>query len=113
MQQLLPMLHECTKVIMRRIVTWTLVNLCRGKPRPNFELVRPSIPYLELLARTSDNELLTDACWALSYLSDGPNEAILTVIESGVLKTLVSLLSNASTAVQIPALRTLSLEMTR
>jgi hypothetical protein len=40
-----------------------------------------------------DEEVLTDACWALSYLSDGTDDKIQSVIESGVLPRLVELLT--------------------
>ncbi len=36
--------------------------------------------------------MLTDACWALSYISDGPNDKIQAVIEAGVCQRLVELL---------------------
>ena len=49
--------------------------------------------------------MLTDACWALSYLSDGPNDKIQAVIEAGVCRRLVELLAHASPKVQTPALR--------
>ncbi|RHN58676.1 hypothetical protein MtrunA17_Chr4g0004921 [Medicago truncatula] len=50
---------------------------------------------------------MADACWALSYLSDGTNDKIQAVIEAGVCGRLVELLSNPSPSVVIPALRTL------
>ena len=69
---------------MLRNATWTLSNFCRGKPQPEFGTVRPALPTLAQLIYSPDEEVLTDACWALSYLSDGPNEKIQAVIEAGV-----------------------------
>jgi importin subunit alpha-1 len=69
-------------------------------------MVRPALPTLSQLIFSPDEEVLTDACWALSYLSDGPNEKIQAVIEAGVCRRLVELLLNPSPAVQTPALRT-------
>jgi hypothetical protein len=106
MQPLLSQLNQNTKLSMLRNATWTLSNFCRGKPQPDFEMVRPALPTLGQLIFSPDEEVLTDACWALSYLSDGPNEKIQAVIEAGVCNRLIELLLNPSPAVQTPALRT-------
>lgn len=106
MQPLLAQLHQHAKLSMLRNATWTLSNFCRGKPQPDFEMVRPALPTLAQLIFSPDEEVLTDSCWALSYLSDGPNEKIQAVIEAGVCRRLVELLLNPSPAVQTPALRT-------
>jgi Armadillo/beta-catenin-like repeat len=100
MQPLLMQLHQNSKLTMLRNATWTLSNFCRGKPQPDFELVRPALPTLAQLIFSPDEEVLTDSCWALSYLSDGPNEKIQAVIEAGVCRRLVELLLNPSPAVQ-------------
>lgn len=54
--------------------------------------VRPALPALERLVHSTDEEVLTDACWALSYLSDGTNDKIQAVIEAGVCPRLIELL---------------------
>ncbi|KAL6564141.1 hypothetical protein OROMI_015591 [Orobanche minor] len=94
------------KLSMLRNATWTLSNFCRGKPQPEFEQVKLALPALNLLLRSSDKEVVTDACWALSYLSDGVNEKIQAVIDAGVCPRLVELLQHPSPSVLIPALRT-------
>lgn len=60
---------------------------------------------LTKLIYSLDDEVLIDACWAISYLSDGSNDKIQAVIESGVCRRLVDLLMHNSTSVQTPALR--------
>jgi hypothetical protein len=103
---LLEQLNEHSKLTMLRNATWTLSNFCRGKPQPQFDQLRDALPALARLVHSSDEEVLTDACWALSYLSDGTNDKIQAVIEAGVCRRLVELLGRPTPSVLIPALRT-------
>lgn len=74
-----------TGLVMELLQPWGQSLLC-------FQQVSPCLPVLSRLLFSSDSDLLADACWALSYLSDGPNEKIQAVIDSGVCRRLVELL---------------------
>ena len=52
-----------------------------------------------------DKDVLSGACWALSYLTDGSNDKIQKVVDCGVVPRLVALLATSEVTVLTPALR--------
>ncbi len=52
--------------------SWTLTNLCRGRPLPQFSKIKRAISSLaKVLVENVIDDILADVCWAFSYLSDG------------------------------------------
>eukprot|EP00010_Vexillifera_abyssalis_P004360 CAMPEP_0201552508 /NCGR_PEP_ID=MMETSP0173_2-20130828/16758_1 /ASSEMBLY_ACC=CAM_ASM_000268 /TAXON_ID=218659 /ORGANISM="Vexillifera sp., Strain DIVA3 564/2" /LENGTH=516 /DNA_ID=CAMNT_0047963007 /DNA_START=69 /DNA_END=1616 /DNA_ORIENTATION=- len=105
LQPLIKCIHLARRPTMLRNATWTLSNFCRGKPAPEFALIAPALPTLARLLHAKDDEILTDTCWALSYISEGCNTQIQAVIDTGAVPRLVELLGHPSFSVQTPALR--------
>ncbi len=105
----MPLLLDCFGDLSRkslvRTAAWALSNFCRGRPQPSFDVVQPALGVLGSLINGDDPELLADVCWALSYLSHGPNDRIQAVLDTGVLPRLVQLLDHHEVTVQTPALR--------
>ncbi|KAL7082169.1 hypothetical protein ACP275_14G082600 [Erythranthe tilingii] len=97
---------EHTRVVIEHGAVPNFVQLLSSASDDVREQVRPALPVLQQLIHLNDEEVLTDACWALSYLSDGTNDKIQAVIEAGVCPRLVELLLHPSPTVLVPALRT-------
>lgn len=103
---LLNIKHAATDSLLGN-ATWTLSNFCRGKPQPQIESIQPALPYLAKLITHPKLDIVGDACWALSYISDGEDNRIQACLDQKVVPTLVRLLSAEKVSVVTPALRTL------
>ena len=89
-----------------RNIVWLMSNLCRNKnPTPPFEKVKQMLPALAKLLEHGDKMILSDVCWALSYVTDDTPEKIQAVVNSGCVERLVLLLSCDDPSIVTPALR--------
>lgn len=102
---LVALLGRSPAIDEQRHISWSIANLCRGKPRPALEKVSGALPVLAHLLAHDDDEVSTDACWGLSYACDGPNERIDAVLATGVLPALVMKMGSSDATVVTPALR--------
>ena len=93
---------------MTRNASWTLSNLVRGKPKPEDLIVYTALPSLaQVIKDNSVEDILTDVCWALSYISDQGDDRIPHIINTEITERLVNLLDHENVAIAIPCLRIL------
>ncbi|GAU33882.1 hypothetical protein TSUD_66690 [Trifolium subterraneum] len=97
---------ENTKVVIDHGAVPQFVALLNSPNNEVRDQVRPALPVLRRLILSRDQEVLTNASWALSYLSDSTNDKIQEIIEADVYNRLVQLLHHPSASVLIPAVRT-------
>uniref|UniRef100_A0A8R1DER7 Importin subunit alpha n=1 Tax=Caenorhabditis japonica TaxID=281687 RepID=A0A8R1DER7_CAEJA len=90
-----------------RTIAWAFSNMCRHKqPHAPLEVLRVLSKGLATLVQHKDRQVRQDACWAVSYLTDGPDEQIELARDCGVLPNIVKFFLEAESLVA-PALRTL------
>ncbi|KAI6685153.1 hypothetical protein NL676_031066 [Syzygium grande] len=100
---------------VREQAVWALGNIAGDSPNCRDHVlsggalvpVMPALPALRHLINSEDVEVLIDACWALSFISDGSNQNIQFVIEAGVCPRLLELLVHPSPKVLVPTLQAL------
>jgi tetratricopeptide (TPR) repeat protein len=96
---------QSTSARVLNSTVWTVSQLCRAVPRPSVEVLRPVLPVLtQLLVTAGDEEVLVDACWAISYLAE--DFAYLEVVcQPEIVKVVVNLLDHPSNGVRTAAVR--------
>lgn len=71
LQALMLNIQHPETVTLLQNATWALSNFCRGKPSPPVSVAQPLLPALAWLLNQTDKNVLSDALWGLSYLTDG------------------------------------------
>lgn len=98
---------EITTPFLQNIV-WLMSNLCRNKnPPPPFNKILPMLPILVNYLNHPDLTVVSDICWAFSYISDDDEINIQSIIDVGALPQLIRILDIDNPNVITPALRTI------
>ncbi|XP_031617394.1 importin subunit alpha [Contarinia nasturtii] len=103
---LLEILQEEQPLSFLRNIVWLMSNLCRNKnPAPPADKVKLMLPALARFLLHFDTQILTDAAWAISYVTDEDSDRIQAVIDTGCVPHLVKLLDHIENSIVVPALR--------
>ncbi|ETO10416.1 hypothetical protein RFI_26958, partial [Reticulomyxa filosa] len=80
LDKLIPRLEGLNNVTNRkqlsllRTACWALSNYCRGKPAPPRVVIEKCLPALMPFLMSTDGDILQDASWAFSYLTDNDDD---------------------------------------
>jgi len=109
-------LREKSQLSLLQHLAWTFSNVCRRKenrpyPPPVQQqdaIARQCLPALAKLLSHSDPEIITDACWGISYLTESGSDKIIEAVVKAddVIPRLVHLLGSPVRNVITPSLRT-------
>ncbi|VDM37640.1 unnamed protein product [Toxocara canis] len=89
-----------------RTLAWTYSNMCRyKKPSLPLAVFRRLVPGIVKLISHSDRQSRQDACWALSYFTDGPDEQIRVASDANCLPYLIPLVQSTNDGEVAPAIR--------
>lgn len=88
-----------------RTAAWAAAVVCRGQPPVRIVVVEAILPTVKVLLSLTDPNILSEACWALAHMTNGPCEGVETVLKAGVLSRVAVLLMHEDVRVRVPALR--------
>eukprot|EP00051_Salpingoeca_urceolata_P022821 m.379180 g.379180 ORF g.379180 m.379180 type:complete len:514 (-) comp20027_c4_seq30:3095-4636(-) len=102
--------YDGVKVNLTDNLSWALSNICRGKEPPaSMDVIRQVLPTVRKLlvdAPPHRDTAMSDACWALTYASDGDNERIDLILGlPDVVPKLVELLALFEGSARLPVVR--------
>lgn len=88
------------------IFIWTIMNLCRGNPAPPNFMIEETLNIIIPSIKSSSDDVVSHCCWTLSFISGIDTLFINKLINSGILKIIIPLLSDKNIQNTVtPALR--------
>lgn len=104
--RLLKVMGDSPRPSLAKVTIWAVSNLCRGKPAPEYAVIRPALPYLSaMILGLEDKEVLKDCLWAISKMCEGEESRIQDLLDTGLLPRLMVLTGSEHVRVAHPALR--------
>jgi hypothetical protein len=89
--------------MLARNCAWCITNLLRGKPLPIIDEMYFLVPILINIMQTNTlKEVLSDACWGISYISDAGEKAIVRILESNALEPMTKMLQSEVNVIILP-----------
>ena len=108
LRPLLKALQKYSDLSLIRNSSWMISNLCRHKtPQVDLGKIECVFPTLNRFICNNDDEVVLNACWAFSFLTDGPNERIERVIKHLDISRLEKLTKQENNQVLLPLMRIL------
>ena len=100
--------HAEKDSMLARNCAWCCTNLLRGKPLPCMDDLATAIPvYCNAIKQNTRKEILTDAMWGISYMSDAGEKVMSIILEQNCWEAIVSLLNHKHNNIALPAIRAL------
>lgn len=89
--------------------SWTISQLLRGTRgnMPNLSYSKEAMPAIKILLAEDKESILENACWALSYASDGSNERVEVVVCADVISRLIEIMKRKQLQTIRPCVRVL------
>lgn len=103
---------------MRALISstaWSMSNLCRVRPQPEYYLISPALDtFAELMNNRiiPDPSIISNMCWSFYYYSNNDSEKdktdkIQACINRGIIPLMIEYLGSNNDSVIIPCVRTL------
>ncbi|KAG5307630.1 IMPA3 protein, partial [Pseudoatta argentina] len=100
---LVDLIKPDTSVTFMDSISWLLSSLCLRNPPLSLELIKPLLPVFDRLLNSENNSIISDTCRILYYLTDGANDNIQAIMETGILPKILDCLISKMKSIFIPA----------
>ncbi|MCQ2818383.1 MAG: hypothetical protein MJ252_14040 [archaeon] len=106
-QKIISVLSTANRQNLVKQCIWSISNFCRMKPVLSYDIINRSFDYIirSINLFFDDNELIVDATWILSAMSEAYKKCVKAIIESGILPKILECLKKDNQLIILSCLR--------